>query len=133
MTKSEIKKYHQIIGYVSLILSLLYLIFSCENELIERIFAVIAINVGYHMMYYFFSGIYRGSTRMRNHNEFNKNIGGIMLRIFALFGMFASILLLYVFASNAIAFDEYLNLYMICIPFGFFLGAYSLWTDIKSE
>ena len=133
MTKSEIKKYHKIIGYVNLILSLLYLIFSRENELIERIFAVIAINVGYHMMYFFFAGIYKGSTRMRNHNEFNKNIGGIMLRIFAIFGMLASIFLLYVFVSNVISFHDYLNLYMICIPFGFFLGAYSLWIDIKKE
>jgi hypothetical protein len=71
--------------------------------------------------------------RMRNHNEFNKNIGGIMLRVFAVLGMFASIILLYVFVSKVISFDEYLNLYMMCIPFGFFLGAYSLWTDIKSE
>jgi hypothetical protein len=133
MTKSEIKKYHRIIGYVNLILSLLYLIFSRENEWMERIFAVIAINLGYHMMYFFFSGIYKGSMRMRTHNEFNKNIGGIMLRVFAVLGMFASIILLYVFVSKVISFDEYLNLYMMCIPFGFFLGAYSLWTDIKSE
>ncbi|MFT6127682.1 MAG: hypothetical protein ACJAVA_002175 [Flavobacteriaceae bacterium] len=133
MTKSEIKKYHQIIGYLNLILSLHYLIFSRENHLIERVFAVIAINVGYHMTYYFFSGIYRGSTRMRNHNEFNNNIRGIILKIFATFGIFASIFLLSVFISNTICFDQYLNLYAICIPFGFFLGAYSLGTHLKNK
>ena len=132
MTKSEIKKYHRIIGYLNLILSLIYLLFSRE-ELIERVFAVIAINVVYHMMYYFFDGIYKDTTSMRNHNQFNKIVGRIMLRIFAVFGILASIFLLYIFATNAIHLDDYLNLYVICIPFGFFLGAYSLWTDIRKE
>ena len=85
------------------------------------------------MMYYFFNGIYKYSTRLRNHNQFNKVVGGVMLKIFAVFGILASIFLLYIFASNAIHLDDYLNLYMICIPFGFFLGAYSLWTDIRKE
>jgi hypothetical protein len=133
MTKSEIKKYLQIIGYVNLILSLHYLIFSRENELIERIFAVIAINVGYHMMYFFFAGIYESSIPTGNHNEFNNNIRGIIHKIFATFGIFASIFLLSVFISNTICFDQYLNLYMICIPFGFFLGAYSLGTHLKNK
>ncbi|WP_299799514.1 hypothetical protein [uncultured Maribacter sp.] len=133
MTKSEIKKYYKIIGYVNAILSLLYLLFSIENELIERFFFAIAINIVYNMMYFFFAGIYKGTMRTRNHNKFNKNIGGIMLRIFAFSGMLVSIFLLYILVSNVISFHEYLNLYMICIPFGFFLGAYSLWIDIKKE
>jgi hypothetical protein len=133
MTKSDIKKYHRTIGFLNLILSILYLIFSRDSELIERLFAVLAINIGYHMLYYFYAGIYKGSTQMRNNNSFNKNIGGIMLGIFAMFGMLASVFLIYVFISNAISFNEYYRLFAICIPFGLFLGSFSLWTDIKNE
>ena len=87
----------------------------------------------YHMLYLFYSSIYKGSTKMISNNSFNKNVGGIMLGLFALFGMLASFFLIYVFVSNAISFNEYYRLFAICIPFGLFLGAYSLWTDIKNE
>ncbi len=133
MTKSDIKKYYRIIGYVNLVLSILYLIISRENELTERIFAVITINVGYHMLYIFYAGIYNGTTRFRKKNNFNRNTGGMMLRIFAMFGMLASFFLIYVFISNAISLNEYYRLFTICIPFGLFLGSYSLWTDLKEE
>ena len=133
MTKTEIKKYHKLIGYLNLILSILFLIFSRENELTERLFAVLAINVGYHMLYYFFSGIYRGTEKMRSYNDFNKNIGGIMIGMFAIFGILTSIFLAYIFLSDAMANNEYERLFAICIPFGILLGAYSLWIDIRDE
>ncbi len=133
MTKPEIIKYHKIIGYLNLILSILFLIFSRENELTERFFTVLAINVAYHMLYYFFSGIYRRTEKMRSHNDFNKSIGGIMIRIFAMFGILASILVAYIFVSDAITNNEYYRLFAICIPFGILLGAYSLWIDIQND
>ncbi|EDP70744.1 hypothetical protein FBALC1_08293 [Flavobacteriales bacterium ALC-1] len=133
MTKSGIKKYHKIIGYLNLILSVLYLIFSRESELIERLFAVLAINVGYHMVYYFFAGIYKGTKLTRSHNDFNKSIGGIMIGLFAIFGFLASIFLIYIFVHDAITMNEYYRLFAICIPFGILLGAYSLWIDIRNE
>ncbi|WP_417799751.1 hypothetical protein [Tenacibaculum sp.] len=99
----------------------------------ERFFTVLAINVAYHMLYYFFSGIYRRTEKMRSHNDFNKSIGGIMIRIFAMFGILASILVAYIFVSDAITNNEYYRLFAICIPFGILLGAYSLWIDIQND
>ena len=133
MTKSNIKKYHKLIGYLNLILSIFYLIFSRESELTERLFAVLAINVGYHMLYYSFAGIYKGTKRMRSHNDFNNSIGGIMIGMFAIFGFLASIFLTYIFVSEAITYNEYYRLFAICIPFGILLGAYSLWIDVRDE
>ncbi len=133
MTKSEIKKYHKIIGYLNLILSILFLIFSRENELIERFFAALTLNIGYHMLYYFFSGIYRRTEKMRSHNNFNKSIGGFMIKTFAMFGVLTSILVAYIFISDAITKKEYYRLFAICIPFGILLGAYSLWIDSQNE
>jgi hypothetical protein len=133
MTKSEIKKYHKLIGYLNLILSILYLIFSRESELTERLFAVLSINVGYNIPYYFFAGIYKGTKRMRNNNDFNKSIGGIMIGMFAMFGIIASVFLTYIFVSEAIAYNEYYRLFAICIPLGILLGAYSLWIDLRDE
>jgi hypothetical protein len=133
MTKSDIKKYHKLFGYLNLILSIVYLLFSRESELTERLFAVLSINGGYHMAYYFFSGIYKGTLRTRNHNDFNKSIGGIMIGLFAIFGFLCSIFLTYIFVHNAIKMNEYYLLFGICIPFGILLGSYSLWTDIRNE
>jgi len=133
MNKSEIKKYYKRIGYLNLILSILFLIFSREIELTERLFAVLAINVGYHMLYYFFSGIYKRTKRMRSHNDFNKSIGGIIIGMFAIFGILASVFLAYIFVSEAITYNEYFRLFAICIPFGILLGAYSLWIDVRNE
>jgi hypothetical protein len=133
MTKSDIKKYHKLFGYLNLILSIVYLLFSQESELTERLFAVLSINGGYHMAYYFFSGIYKGTKRMRSHNDFNKSIGGIMIGMFAMFGILGSIFLAFIFVSDAITNNEYYRLFAICIPLGISLGACSLWIDIRNE
>lgn len=133
ITNFDIKKYYKKIGYINLILSLLSLFFMRENDWQEKIMAVIGINLAYHMLYLFYSSIYISSTKMRDNNSFNKNVGGIMLGLFAMFGMFGSFILIYVFISNAISSNEYYRLFTICIPFGLFLGAYSLWNDIKKK
>ncbi len=133
MTNFDIKKYYKIIGYINLVFSLLSLFYMRENDWQERIIAVVGINVAYHMLYLFYSNIYISSTKMRNNNSFNKSVGGIMLGLFAMFGMFGSFVLIYAFISNAIYSDEYYRLFTICIPFGLFLGAYSLWKDLKKE
>lgn len=133
MTKSDIKKYYRLIGYLNLILSILYLFFSRDRELTERLFPAIAMNIGYHMCYYFYAGIYKRTKKMRILNNFNKNIGGMVLRVFAVFGMFASFFVIYLFVSDAISLNEYHRLLALCIPFGLLLGSYSLWTDIREE
>tara|TARA_R110002033_G_scaffold170552_1_gene213327 strand:+ start:168 stop:479 length:312 start_codon:yes stop_codon:yes gene_type:complete len=102
-------------------------------ELKERIIAVIAINIGYHMLYLFFSNIYGDTSRMRMNNNFNNVGGGIMLKLFSVFGIITSITITYFFISNVISQKEYYGLFAICIPIGLFLGAYSLWTKLNNE
>ena len=129
--ESDIKKYYKIFGYINLIFSILLIIFLRDIALKERIFALITINVGYHMLYWFFSSLSKDSTRM--NNNFNKIIGTGMLKLFAVFGIICSFLIFYIFFSNAISQKEYIGLFGICIAIGLFLGAYSLWTDLKNE
>ena len=131
MNQTDIKKYYKNFGYLNLILSILFIIFSREIELTERIIGAIVINIGYHMLYLFFSRISQDSTR--TNNNFNKNVGGIMLKLFSIFGIISSLLIIYVFFSKAISLNEYYSLFAICIPFGLFLGSYSLWINLNNE
>ena len=133
MTKLNIKKYHRIIGYLNLILSILYLVFSRDTDLIERFFTGIVMNLVYHMYYYFFSTIYKHTTKVRLLNKFNKVGLKILLKCFSLSGILGSGLLLILFISDAIRFYEYFKLFSICIPFGLFLGANSLLNDTREE
>lgn len=131
MNESNIKKYYKIFGYINLIFSVLLVIFLQGIDLKERIFALIAINVGYHMLYWFFSSLSKDSTRM--NNNFNKIVGTGMLKLFGIFGIVCSFTIIYFFISKAVSEKEFIGLFGICIPFGLFLGAYSLWTDLKNE
>ena len=131
MNQSDIKKYYKKFGYINLTLSVLFAITPIDMDLKERIIAVIAINVGYHMLYMFFSSLSKKPTRM--NNNFNKIVGTGMLKLFSIFGIISSLIIMYVFISNAISLKEYYGLFAVCIPFGLFLGAYSLWTDLKEE
>ena len=131
INQSDIKKYYKIFGYVNLIFSILLVIFLTDIDLKERIFALIAINVGYHMLYLFFSSLSKDSTRM--NNSFNKVMGTGMLKIFAVFGIVCSFTIIYFFIAKTISEKEYGGLFGICIPFGLFLGAYKLWTDLNNE
>lgn len=133
MTLIDIKKYYKKIGYINLILSLLFAVFSWELKFTERIIAVIAINIGYHMLYLFFSNIYGDSTKMRMHNKFNNIGGGIMLKLFSIFGMVCSLIIMVTFISNSISQKEYYGFFTLGIPFGLFLGAYSLWLNLNNE
>ncbi|WP_276166657.1 hypothetical protein [Zobellia alginiliquefaciens] len=129
--QTDIKKYYQIFGYANLIFSILLVIFLTDIDFKERIFALISINVGFHMLYWFFSSLSKDSTRM--NNSFNKIMGTGMLKIFAVFGIICSFTIVYFFITNAISEKEYVGLFGICIPFGLFLGAYKLWTDLNNE
>ena len=131
MDKSEIKKYYIIFGYVNLIFSILLGVFLHGIDLKERFFGVIAINIGYHMLYWFFSSLSKDSTRMANN--FNKIVGTGMLKLFSIFGMICSFLIIYIFISKAISEKEYIGFLGICISIGLFLGAYSLWIDLRNE
>jgi len=131
MNQSDIKKYYKIFGIFNLILSVLCAFFASEIELSERITAVLAINGIYHVPYLFFSSISKDSTRM--NNNFNKIVGGAMLKLFSIFGMIGSFILMYVCTSEAISLGEYYSLVGITILFGPLLGSYSLWIDLKNE
>ncbi|WP_335976084.1 hypothetical protein [Gaetbulibacter jejuensis] len=133
ITKPNIKKYYRTIGYINLVFSILLVILINDIELIERFYALVAINVGYHMLYYFYSGIYNSTKKMRSLNSFNKNIGGIMLGVFAMFGILASFFLVYTFIIKVFLNNEFISLFALCLPFGLLFGAYSLWLDITEE
>ncbi|AXO79228.1 hypothetical protein DZC78_02145 [Olleya aquimaris] len=131
INKNDIKKYYKIFGYINLIFSILLVLFLPDIDFKERIITVITINVGYHMLYWFFSSIPKDSTRM--NNNFNKIVGTGMIKLFAIFGIVCSFTIIYFFISKAISEKEYIGLFGICIPFGLFFGAYSLWGDLKNE
>ena len=131
MTKIQIKKYYKVYGIVNLILGILFIIIYTEIELIERTIGAISINVGYHMLYLFFSTIYKNSYNTLMHNDFNKKVGGIMIKGFSVFGMICSFFILYMFILKSIEFNEYYGFCAICIPIGLFLGSYSLWLDMN--
>lgn len=67
------------------------------------------------------------------NNKLN-NVGGVIrLELFSVFVIISSSTISYIFISKAIFQKEYYGLFGICIPLGFFLGAYSLWTKLKNE
>jgi len=133
INESDIKKYYKIFGYINLSFSILLVIFLSDFDLKARIIALIVINAVYHMLYLFFTNIYGDSSRMRMNNKFNNVGGGIMLKLFSVFGIITSFTMAYTFISNAISEKEYYALFGICIPIGLFLGAYSLWTKLNNE
>lgn len=64
------------------------------------------------------------------NNKLN-NVGGVIrLELFSVFVIISSFTISYIFISKAIFQKEY---YGLCIPFGLFLGAYSLWTKLKND
>lgn len=131
--ESQIKKCYKFIGYLNLVLSILCFFIISEIELFERFFTLIAINVVYHMCYFFFSSIYKVVEKVRMKNNFMRAIGGIQLSFFAIFGVLSSLFLLYVFLHQAITLKEYFNLFLLCIPFGIMLGSINLWISVKNE
>lgn len=133
MIKIRIKIYYKIFGYLNLILGVLFIIISPEIELMERIFGAISFNAAYHMLYLFYSTIYRSSYNTLMHNEFNKKVGGILTKGFAIFGMICSFFILFIFIFKSIELNEYSGFCAICVPIGLFLGAYSLWLDMNSK
>jgi hypothetical protein len=133
ITETNIKKYYKIFGYINLIFSILLLIFIREIDLKERIYALVAINFVYHMLYLFYTNLYGDSLQMRMNNKYNNIGGGIMLKIFSLLGIISSFIITYSLISISFSEEEYYFLFGICIPFGHFLGAYSLWNKLNSE
>ncbi|QIE58650.1 hypothetical protein G5B37_03460 [Rasiella rasia] len=131
MDISDIKKYYKIFGSINLIFAILLVFFLYDIKIEERVYAFLAINVGYHMLYHFFSSLSKNS--IRSANNFNKIVGTIMLKLFAIFGVFCSFFIIFIFVSTAIAENEYIGLFAICIAIGLFLGSYSLWLDLKNE
>jgi hypothetical protein len=133
MTKSEIKNYHRVIAYVNLSLSVMHLIFSRNSDISGRLFEAILINLGYHMLYYYFALIYKLTTKVRLLNKFNKVALLIMLKLFAIFGILGSASFGILTIFDAIDSSKLHELFGICIPFGMFLGANSLLRDIQEE
>jgi hypothetical protein len=101
INKNDIKKYYKIFGYINLIFSILLVFFLPDIDFKERIITVITINVGYHMLYWFFSSIPKDSIRM--NNNFNKIVGTGMIKLFAIFGIVCSFTIIYFFISKAIS------------------------------
>jgi len=133
MSKNDIRKYYKNFGYINLILSILSLFFIKEIGIIERIIALIVMNLGYHIIYSFFNSLYGFVSHMRTNNKFNKIGGGFMLKFMSISGILASFLFIYVLISDSLFQNDYQKLFIICIPVSIFLGAYSLWIEIKNE
>ena len=133
MTKPQIKKYHKQLGYFVLILSIVSFMLSKEGTIIEGLIGAVVINLGYHMCYYFFAGMYSSMERMRSHNAFNKVGGRMMMGLFAVIGVLIAVYFICHMVINAFLNGEYGQLFGLCIPFGVLLGAMSLWTDIREE
>lgn len=127
--QSNIKKYYKTIGYINLGFSILLAFIINDIDFKDRIIAVITINIGYHMLYLFFSNLSKDSSRM--HNSFNNIMGTSMLKLFSVFGIVTAFVSIYFIISNTIIEKDYLGLFGICIPFSLFLGAYNLWLDLN--
>ena len=99
----------------------------------EGFLGAVMINLGYHMCYYFYAGLWVGVERIRNHNNFNKVGSRMMMGLFAVIGVLIAVYFICHMVINAFLNTEYGQLFGLCIPFGVLLGAMSLWADIKSE
>ena len=94
-------------------------------------FSFLVYNILYHLGFYFFHNLAKHPTRF--NNKFNKKVSSILLRLFSLSGGLTYIVFLYYLISRISETENYYELFGVLLPFGFLLGAISLWNQLKNE
>ena len=130
LDRNRITHYYKIFGYLNLFFSILFIFLALEIDIIERLFVFIAINVGYHMCYWFFKSITKNRTAANDH--FGKSFWKVANKAFSIFGMVCALFLAVSFISQSITLNKYYELLAICVPVGLFLGAYSSWAKMRN-
>lgn len=129
LDRNKIRHYYKRFGYLNLILSILFIFFAWEIDILERLFVFIAINVGYHMFYLLFESI--SKNIIATNNQFIKSFEKVANKIFSVFGMMCAFFMVIFFISQSITLNKYYELLAICVPIGLFLGAYSSWAKMR--
>jgi len=120
MREEAIKKYYVRFGVLNFVFSLIILLVARDIVLLERFFAMIAINLGYHMPYWFYVKLYDSYIKLEG--SFEKNFWYFGIKFFIVFGFVSSLIIAFMFVYNFFIVKNYATLTAICVPIGLFLG-----------
>jgi len=130
INKNIIKRNYKVCGYINFIFCFIIVILS-NISFVQKLTSFLIYNILYHLGFYFFHNLAKNPIRF--HNKFNKKISSILLKFFSLSGILTYIVFLYYLFSRILETEKYYELFGILLPFGFLLGAISLWNQLKNE
>ena len=130
INQNIIKRNYKVCGYINFVFSFIIVILS-DISFTEKLFSFLVYNILYHLGFYFFHNLAKHPTRF--NNKFNKKVSSILLRLFSLSGGLTYIVFLYYLISRILETEKYYEIFAILLPFGFLLGAISLWNQLKNE
>ena len=130
INQNIIKRNYKVCGYINFVFSFIIVILS-DISFTEKLFSFLVYNILYHLGFYFFHNLAKDPIRFKN--KFNKKISSILLKIFSLSGVLTYSIFLYYLISRILETEKYYEIFAILLPFGFLLGAISLWNQLKNE
>ena len=134
--ENKIKRDLLRIGILNFISSILFLIFAKETDLIERLFGVLAINVGYFMFYFFIGKLVLTQVKWLKKNSkegifsLQKKMADFFARGTKIFAFIVVLLLIFTAYSD----QNFSILFAIFLPLGIYFGGVQLkagLTEIK--
>ena len=131
--ENNIKKDLLRIGILNFVSSILFLIFAKETDFIERLFGVLAINVGYFMFYFVIGKLMLTQVKWlkRNNKEgifsLQKKMADFFARSTKIFALIVFLLLI----LTAYTSQDYSILFAIFLPFGIYFGGVRLKAGLR--
>ena len=121
------------IGILNFIFSILFLIFSKETDLIERLFGVLAINAGYFIFYFVIGRLMllQVNRLKRNNNKKIFSIQKKMADVFARSTTILAIFIFLIFLFTAYRTGNYSLLFAAFLPVGIYLGGMRLRNGLR--
>ena len=121
------------IGILNFIFSILFLFFAKETSLLERLFAVFAINAGYFIFYFVIGKLMLTQVIWLKKNNKKKIfiIQKKMADVFARSTTIFAIIILVIFFFTAYSTEDYSLLFAGFLPVGIYLGGMRLRNGLR--
>ena len=132
MNKTEPKNPIKKFALINLLFSICFFFFAKQFPLVERLFGMIVINIGYFMFYYFIS---RGPISQlkwlrKNNSERVYSLQKKMIELFAIASRYFALLSLLILIVMSIFKKEYFMMFAVFTPLGIYFGAIKLKIEI---
>ena len=126
MNEHKIKQYYKILSVVTLLSSITFLIFPNGQNISERIWPAIGINIAFHLVFQFLSRVPIGMYEQSEKSKPNQmKLAHKMMTWFSIAIMAISVLGTLGFLNTVIGEQEYERLFALTVFAGVFLGGYA--------